>query len=81
MEFYGLGLPLVEHTEDTGIVKNMMVEAVINNIKLETILMELSNLVNNMNLNTSSVHKINHCVSNELLRNVLFDQTIMVVTQ
>lgn len=79
MELYGI--PLVEHTEDTGIVKNMMEEAVINNIKLETILMELSNLVNNMNLNSSSVHKINHCVSNQLLRNVLFGQTIMIVTQ
>lgn len=79
MEFYGI--PLVEHTEDTGIVKNMMEEAVINNIKLETILMELSNLVKNMNLNTSSVYKIKHCVSNQLLLNVLFDQTIMVVTQ
>lgn len=79
MEFYGI--PLVEHTEDTGIVKNMMEDAVINNIKLEIILMELSNLVNNMNLNTSSGHKINQCVSNQLLRNVLFDRTIMVVTQ
>lgn len=65
MEFYGI--PLVEHAEDTDIVKNMMEEAVIDNIKLETILMELSNLVNN----TSSVHKINHCVSNQLLRHVL----------
>lgn len=79
MEFYGI--PLVEHTEITGIVKNMMEETVVNNIKLETILMELSNLVNNMNLNTSSVHKINHCVSYQLLGNVLFDRTIMVVTQ
>lgn len=79
MEFNGI--PVLEHIEDTGIVKNMMEEAVINNIKLETILMELSNLVNNMKLNTFSVHKINHCVSNQLLRNLLFDQTIMVVTQ